>query len=211
MTIRLFQTALALLVAFTLVQAVHAQDGQRRARIESLDHVAAAIPEHGTASIKPADTQEQASFSGNGRMGALVFGRPDFETLILNRGDRFSSTNAASPGLTLRLNLPLTGEVASDYLRTENVRTGEVTVCWRDGEVSYARRLFVSRPDNLIVMRITADHRNSISFRLSLGEIAGQPNQPTSVFEPGWITSHNVHQHEAGGFDAVVRVIPEGG
>ncbi|MBC8095384.1 MAG: hypothetical protein H7Y43_06205, partial [Akkermansiaceae bacterium] len=33
----------------------------------------------------------------------------------------------------------------------------------------------------------------------------------TSVFEPGWITSHNVHQHEAGGFDAVVRVIPEGG
>ena len=44
----------------------------------------------------------------------------------------------------------------TDYARTENFETGEVGVHWRDGATAFTRDLFVSRADNLIVMRLGA-------------------------------------------------------
>lgn len=45
----------------------------------------------------------------------------------------------------------------TQYRRTLDMETGEVAVTWMDGEYSYHRSLFVSRPDNLVVMEITSD------------------------------------------------------
>ncbi|NIL98344.1 MAG: glycoside hydrolase family 95 protein, partial [Planctomycetales bacterium] len=41
-----------------------------------------------------------------------------------------------------------------DYRRTLDMETGEVTVAWLDGDTAYRRSLFVSRPENLVVMEV---------------------------------------------------------
>jgi hypothetical protein len=46
--------------------------------------VASAMPARGTASVQPAKRWEDAFVTGNGRMGALVFGHPARETIIGN-------------------------------------------------------------------------------------------------------------------------------
>lgn len=43
------------------------------------------------------------------------------------------------------------------YRRSLNMETGEVSVCWEDNGVAYARKLFVSRTEDLVVMEITSD------------------------------------------------------
>ena len=43
-----------------------------------------AIPEHGSISKRPALRWEDAFVSGNGRMGAMLFGDPENETLVAN-------------------------------------------------------------------------------------------------------------------------------
>lgn len=55
-----------------------------------------------------------------------------------------------------------------DYSRTLNFETGEVEVKWRDDDTRFSRRLFVSIPDNLTAMLITADKSNAVSGTVTL-------------------------------------------
>ena len=52
--------------------------------ISPLEDLAGAIPERGVASAEPAKRWEFALVSGNGRMGAMVFGHPTRDTIIAN-------------------------------------------------------------------------------------------------------------------------------
>ena len=49
-----------------------------------LANLAGSVPRHGSAGIRPADNWEFAFVSGNGRLGAMVFGDPADETIIAN-------------------------------------------------------------------------------------------------------------------------------
>ena len=57
----------------------------------------AAAPEHGFVSLQPAQTWEEALVSGNGNYGALVYGRPLDETIVLNHGHLYMPLNRPLP------------------------------------------------------------------------------------------------------------------
>jgi hypothetical protein len=54
-------------------------------------------PERGFVSSKPANGWEQALISGNGRMGALVYGQPFDETIVLNHARLFMPLHPPLP------------------------------------------------------------------------------------------------------------------
>lgn len=56
----------------------------------------------------------------------------------------------------------------SNYYRDLNVDQSVATVRYQQGGVSYKREIFASHPDNIIVMRLTASQKGSISMNISL-------------------------------------------
>lgn len=80
----------------------------------------------------------------------------------------FAANNAVyHPAFDLLLTTE-TDRIFEDYARTVDFDTGEVTVQWRDGDTSFARRLFVSIPDGIAVMSIDADQAGAVSGDVSL-------------------------------------------
>jgi alpha-L-fucosidase 2 len=178
--------------------SVHAE---LHARLIPLSEDGLAVPEHGSISQHPALRWEDAFVSGNGRMGAMMFGTPENEIFVANHcrlflplGNReivpdlavnvpelrriiheenyeeamkfflgkakdqgypgLIPTDPYHPGFFINIRQPADGQI-TDYMRTENFQTGEVTVRWRDNRGEFRRRFFVSRTDNLIVVSLT--------------------------------------------------------
>jgi alpha-L-fucosidase 2 len=52
------------------------------------------------------------------------------------------------------------------YSRDLNMETGEITVSWMDGSVNYKRSFFVSRPDNVVVGKISSNGEENIDAKL---------------------------------------------
>lgn len=67
----------------------------------------------------------------------------------------------------LYLRSPKHGPI-SDYRRQLDLATGVVRVSYAMDGVHYAREVFASVPDEVIVLRLTADKKGSISFRASM-------------------------------------------
>lgn len=234
---------------------------------------AQALPERGAADGVPAKRWEEAFVTGNGRMGAMLFGDPVNETLVANHcrlflplGSREVVPDLASelPELrrTIRAEGPKKGMdfllakakeqgfpgliatdplhpaffvhmrqkpqgAVEDYMRTEDFRTGEVAVRWRDARGAFSRRMFVSRTDNLIVCSLTGPGRGGLDCVLEFP--APSPGERTTK-DAGWrpdvdssqivcerelsaglVTFHNRYAMGKGGYDAVVRIVTAGG
>ncbi|MBM4094846.1 MAG: hypothetical protein FJ276_36365, partial [Planctomycetes bacterium] len=177
--------------AMGLLSVLHAEGASNPERL---------IPLRGVTSSVPADRWDYGFLTGNGRMGAIVYGQPTAETMVFNHerlylphprppipnlamflpefrrliqqeghaaGREFLMQRAAEQGhfdyhsdpfhlaFELKLEMPAEGKV-TNYLRATDFQTGEVSVRWRDDDGTYLRRLFVSRPDNVAVLSITA-------------------------------------------------------
>ncbi len=57
---------------------------------------------------------------------------------------------------------------AADVRRFIDYETGEVTIAWAQGGVTYERKLFVSRSDNVVVMKLSASKPGAVSARFGL-------------------------------------------
>ena len=55
-----------------------------------------------------------------------------------------------------------------DYARTVNFETGEIEVAWSAGDTRFSRKLFVSIPDDVSVMSITANKSGVVNGRVTL-------------------------------------------
>ncbi len=144
---------------------------------------------------------------GNGRLGALVPGRPLLESIILNEDtlwagqphhwekqggpDALAAVRAATfagdyaqadklceqlqgpyshsyaPLGTLYLEPDHGGEVTR-YQRELDLDEAMVRVAYNVGAVRFTREIFVSHPDQLIFLRLTADQPGALSLRLRL-------------------------------------------
>ena len=62
-------------------------------------------------------------------------------------------TDPFIPAFDLRVRTPAEGEV-KDYQRSVDFQTGVAAVRWRDDRGEFCRRLFVSRPDDVVVLSI---------------------------------------------------------
>ncbi|MFW5754475.1 MAG: glycoside hydrolase N-terminal domain-containing protein, partial [Marinilabiliaceae bacterium] len=110
-----------------------------------------------------------------------------------------------------------------NYRRMVDFRTGEAKVEWEQDGEHLQRSLFVSRPDSLIVMRITGSDEVSASLRLKQHPVDWDQwddinraikNVQTSA-KDGYLTYSTEFQRKWGenpdGFEGVARVVPSGG
>ncbi|MBQ8960406.1 MAG: glycoside hydrolase family 95 protein [Ruminococcus sp.] len=101
---------------------------------------------------------------------------------LLEKGDipaaekiAFSKMQGVGPNMRhymplgdLRIDMELPGK-AKDYVRTLDIAQAFSQVSFTCGEVSYTRRVFVSAPDDVMVVHITADTPGSVSLTASIG------------------------------------------
>lgn len=74
-------------------------------------------------------------------------------------------TDPFHPGFVLKIDQAAPGAV-TDYARVQDYATGEVWAQWRTAEGQFSRRLFVSRVDNVVVLKLTGPaHKLSCQVR----------------------------------------------
>jgi hypothetical protein len=110
----------------------------------------------------------------------------------------------------LKIETPVKG-AATNYLRTTDFETGEVAVRWQDDEGGCLRRLFVSRPDNVVVLSITRPAGGKLNLSLAPVPVAHKYIGSELKIEKDWIAYHNAYTNSPGGYDNVVRVVARGG
>lgn len=136
-------------------------------------------------------------------------------------------TQAYMPLGDLHLNFPAS-EPGEEYLRELDLETAISTVSFRLGEVRYRREAFISHPDQVMVIRLSADRAESLNFNLTLdsklrhstfgnGNELTMTGQAPSHSEPSYLGSQHSTQYdepfEGRGmrFASKVKVIAEGG
>jgi len=159
---------------------------------------------------KAAQKWDQAMPTGNGRVGALVFGNIQNETIILNHDSLLFTTRKPTlpdvsehlaklrklveqgryeeagryyqdvkidydhqgsdsyhPAFNVTIDMPMGGK-AADVCRAVDFETGEVTVRWKENDVTFHRNVFVSRKDDVVVMSIGASKGGMINCKVGL-------------------------------------------
>ncbi len=234
-----------------------APDVPTLAPIVPVVNTAALMPRHGTVSIAPAKQWEDGLAAGNGNMGALLYGDPRRDTLLVDHcklwlpagsrevlpnggailpemrriigeqgydagqkfflqkareggwGGNLVWTDAFHPGFFLNITQPQDGAI-SNYARVEDFSTGEVHAQWHTEQGDFARRMFVSKPDNTIVSTTTGP-AGKVSLQLTMQKVDNNLIDSTITHENGWILCHNIYVKGKGGYDGAVRVINDGG
>ena len=100
----------------------------------------------------------------------------------------------------------------TNYRRELDIRNAIAGVSFTDGNVSFKREYFVSYPDDVMVMRITADEADAISFTLRYGSPGGRTGVTTTADASdgtlrisGSVTDNQLK------YEALFKVIKSGG
>jgi alpha-L-fucosidase 2 len=219
----------------------------------------------GMTMITPADGWREALPSGNGAIGALVYGSINKERVLFNHNELwYGGKTGELPDVSAELavvrklmregnyleannlyrtelskagfnssnaiyhpafDLLVTSDcryLFEDYSRTLDFETGEVTVRWRDGDIHFSRRLFVSIPDELSVLSIRADQAGAVcgDITLDLHDLKDMILQNGQPFDAGFSGKTIVDREfvefrakgsDGGGFGGVVRVMARNG
>ncbi|HOP58267.1 MAG TPA: glycoside hydrolase family 95 protein [Bacteroidales bacterium] len=68
----------------------------------------------------------------------------------------------------LSLDFKVTGDQIKDYYRELDMETGVVKVSYTEGDVKFTREVFMSYPDHVMVMKVSADKPGSVSLEAKL-------------------------------------------
>lgn len=156
---------------------------------------------------------------GNGMLGANVFGRTDIERIqltektILNGSayGRGAVTNAGE------IYLDIGHDDISNYRRALNLNDAIKTVTYQSGGVGYAREYFASYPDDVMIVRLTADQAGALSFTLrpeipyleAKHELDTKSGTVTAAGDT--ITLAGTIDYYQVNYEIQVKVLPEGG
>jgi len=113
-------------------------------------------------------------------------------------------------------------EKAEDYRRELDLSRAVATVRYRVGGTQYTREIFASYPDNVIVVRLTADHPASLSFDVLLSSpqtnTQTHPDGDTGLFMTGQLgprasdkNGNAAWDKEGLRFAASLRALADGG
>ncbi len=254
-------TFLFLSIALFLSFCVSAQNNDFSNKINTKSFNPATLSWYNTTAKK----WEEALPVGNGRLGAMVFGKNGEERIQLNEetywsGGPYSTVvkggykvlpeiqklvfeekYLAAHNLFGRnlmgypveqqkyqslANLHLffkNQDSISDYKRWLNLENGITSVSYKSNGITYQREVFASAPDQVIVVRITADKPNSISFTANLRGVRNQAhsNYATDYFrmdayntEGLVLTGKSADYMGIEGklrYEARIKAVPEGG
>ena len=112
--------------------------------------------------------------------------------------------------------------MAEDYARTVDFETGETEVQWRDGDTHFSRKLFVSIPDDVSVMSITANQPGKVNGCVTLDihdltdclDRRGRTTKPGFAYQTlvdGDFIEFRADGSGGGEFGGVVRVLNTSG
>ena len=195
---------------------------------------------------QPAKEWNEALPVGNGRLGAMVFGRVEQELIQLNEeslwaGKNIDINNPEGPkhlkeiqrfllegenGKAYELSdkyllstpprlrsYQTLGDILIDfgeqgnyksYKRELNLKTGIATTTYEISGVKYKREIFVSAPQNCIVVKITADKPKSINCKINLSrekDATVDCVDNNTLLMSGQITDVDDVTHGEGGFN----------
>ena len=71
------------------------------------------------------------------------------------------------PAFDMGIKMTNDGEI-KEYIRSVNFQTGEAKVNWSDNQGSYERKLFVSRADGIVVLKVSGTGKGSLNFEIRL-------------------------------------------
>ncbi|MDF7824054.1 glycoside hydrolase family 95 protein [Pontiellaceae bacterium B12227] len=156
---------------------------------------------------------------GNGYMGANVFGYTDVERVQLTEKTLFNSGLYGLGGLTsfAEIKLRFGHDAVTNYRRSLNLNEGIATVQYEVDGVTYKREYFISYPDEVMVVRLSADKPASVSFTLApeipyLKSLREQDKRTGRVVAKGnRIILSGSLPNENNNYEAQFRVLNEGG
>ncbi len=130
------------------------------------------------------------------------------------------------PAFMMHLDFPKTA-LAKDYLRTVNFESSEVNVYWSDENGDWLRQTFTSRPDDVVVQRLTAPKGQALNVRILLQKAEAMHGMRGMMRAPSGSGSSEVQQDfneqrliykwrldpstDNSGYAGVVRVVRNGG
>ena len=90
-------------------------------------------------------------------------------TSTINKAYDYRGPDTFHPAMDVTVDqLGVDPATATDIRRHIDYETGEVTIEWTQGDVRYERKLFVSRSDNVVVMKLSASKPGAITARFGL-------------------------------------------
>ena len=164
-------------------------------------------------------------------MAAGEYQRAADYVVELSRQEGYGSkrwTDPFIPAFDLKVKMEPQGNI-SNYLRSVDFATGVATVRWADARGTFQRRVFVSRPDDVVVLSITGPGRGQVGCTLQLAPrpTAGQGGWwPEAIFTNGikdvlvgaegqWLTYRSSFRHtwpgSLQGYEGAARVMAKGG
>lgn len=99
---------------------------------------------------------------------AAKFAHDEWHKTPLPAGGGFGG----GPAFSMRLDYPKSASVR-DYLRTVDFESTELKVHWTDERGEWTRRIFASRPDNIVAQWLTAPKGQSLNVRILLEKSGG--------------------------------------
>lgn len=155
---------------------------------------------------------------GNGYMGANFFGRTDTERIqisektLLNRGlyTIGSLTNFAE------IYIDFGHEITKNYTRGLNINEAVANIRYEHDGVTYSREYFMSYPDKVMVIKLSADKKGKISFRLHpeipyLDTIAHQARSGEIIAGKDLITLGGTANYLSINYEAQLKVLADRG
>lgn len=90
-------------------------------------------------------------------------------TGAINKSYDYRGPDAFHPAMDMTVDQSgIDPATATDIRRRIDYETGEVAIEWTQGDVRYERKLFVSRKDNVLVMKLSASKPGAVSARFGL-------------------------------------------
>ena len=186
------------LTALLVIPALHAQPLEiRLTRPPGANAQAGAADFFAAASTFPAsDWESQAQPLGNGRLGVMVFGNPLKERIQFNEISLWTGGANPSGGFDINefgayqnfgdLFLEMSASVGANpqpkienFSRTLDLATATHLTTWKQNGVTFTREVFVSKPDQVMVIHIAADQPGKVSGTLRLAGAHGETSAST--------------------------------
>lgn len=209
----------------------------------------------GAVTTQPAQRWEEAMLTGNGLMGAMMYGNPVREEIVINHcelfltlgtkefvqdlsasmpeikkaaldagrdgptvvhkmmreisGQKIKWTDPFHPAFMLNIEAQNQNGEINNYQFTEDFRTGELKATWENNLGKWERKMFISRPDNVVAMEINGPKgKVGGSFSMNMAHELIDVDMRTA---DGQIKAHVTYVNGKGGYDNIVRIIPDGG
>jgi alpha-L-fucosidase 2 len=108
---------------------------------------------------------------GNGRIGGLIFGEKSRERVVLNENSLWTGNEHVQGAYQVLSNLyiDLPGhQGGSNYRRDLDLEAAVAHVRYKVGQTTYSREYFVSYPDQVMVIRFSADQKGKYSGHIDL-------------------------------------------